>query len=128
MPSQILMGLVSDVCGTKKSTQGSIFGHAADECSIHLQLSSAVVCVDVFQNCRALSNLSHPYTFLWLRYNVVVVGAGTGGLVAAAGSAGVGAKVAIIEEWMMGGDCLNVGCVPSKAIIRSAHHVYEVAP
>jgi len=56
----------------------------------------------------------------------VVIGAGTGGLVAAAGSAGVGAKVALIEEWMMGGDCLNVGCVPSKAIIRCAHSVHEV--
>ena len=56
----------------------------------------------------------------------MVIGAGTGGLVAAAGSAGVGAKVALIEEWMMGGDCLNVGCVPSKAIIRSAHAVHEV--
>ena len=57
---------------------------------------------------------------------MVVIGAGTGGLVAAAGSAGVGAKVALVEEWMMGGDCLNVGCVPSKAIIRCAHSVHEV--
>jgi len=56
----------------------------------------------------------------------VVVGAGTGGLVAAAGSAGAGAKVALDEEWMMGGDCLNVGCVPSKAIIRCVHSVHEV--
>ncbi len=54
------------------------------------------------------------------RYNLVVIGAGTAGLVAAAGAAGVGARVALIERSFMGGDCLNVGCVPSKAIIRSS--------
>ena len=54
------------------------------------------------------------------RYNLVVVGAGTAGLVAAVGAAGLGAKVAIIERDLMGGDCLNFGCVPSKALIRSA--------
>ena len=54
------------------------------------------------------------------RYNLVVIGAGTAGLVTAAGAAGMGAKVALIERKWMGGDCLNVGCVPSKAIIRSA--------
>lgn len=59
------------------------------------------------------------------KYNLVVIGAGSGGLVTAAGSAGVGARVAIIEEHLLGGDCLNVGCVPSKAIIRCARAVYE---
>lgn len=54
------------------------------------------------------------------RYNLVVVGAGTAGLVAAAGAAGLGARVALIERNLMGGDCLNVGCVPSKAVISSA--------
>ena len=54
------------------------------------------------------------------RYNLVVVGAGTAGLVTAAGAAGLGAKVALVERELMGGDCLNVGCVPSKAIISSA--------
>lgn len=54
------------------------------------------------------------------RYNLVVLGAGTAGLVAAAGAAGLGAKVALVERHLMGGDCLNVGCVPSKALIRSA--------
>jgi len=60
------------------------------------------------------------------RYNLVVVGAGTAGLVTAAGAAGLGARVALIEKHMMGGDCLNVGCVPSKALLRSAHAVAEV--
>jgi pyruvate/2-oxoglutarate dehydrogenase complex dihydrolipoamide dehydrogenase (E3) component len=60
------------------------------------------------------------------RYNLAVLGAGTAGLVAAAGAAGMGAKVALIERQLMGGDCLNVGCVPSKAIIRSAHAAHDV--
>eukprot|EP00210_Caulerpa_lentillifera_P008555 g8160.t1 len=59
------------------------------------------------------------------RYNLVVIGAGAGGLVTSAGAAGVGGRVAIIEEHLMGGDCLNVGCVPSKAIIRCARAAYE---
>jgi pyruvate/2-oxoglutarate dehydrogenase complex dihydrolipoamide dehydrogenase (E3) component len=54
------------------------------------------------------------------RYNLVVIGGGTAGLVSAVGAAGLGAKVALIEKHLMGGDCLNVGCVPSKAIIRAA--------
>jgi pyruvate/2-oxoglutarate dehydrogenase complex dihydrolipoamide dehydrogenase (E3) component len=54
------------------------------------------------------------------RYHLVVVGAGTAGLVSAAGAAGLGARVALIERHMMGGDCLNVGCVPSKGVIRAA--------
>ncbi|MHC4400214.1 MAG: mercuric reductase [Planctomycetota bacterium] len=53
------------------------------------------------------------------RYNLVVIGAGTAGLVAAAGAAGLGAKVALVERHLMGGDCLNYGCVPSKGIISS---------
>jgi len=54
------------------------------------------------------------------RYNLVVIGAGTAGLVSAAGAAGLGAKVALIERHLLGGDCLNVGCVPSKALIGAA--------
>ena len=53
-------------------------------------------------------------------YNLVVVGAGPAGLIAAAGAAGLGARVALVERHLMGGDCLNVGCVPSKALIRSS--------
>ena len=51
---------------------------------------------------------------------MVVIGAGTAGLVTAAGAAVLGAKVALVERDLMGGDCLNFGCVPSKALIRSA--------
>ena len=53
-------------------------------------------------------------------YNLVVIGAGAGGLVSAAGAAGVGARVALIEGHLLGGDCLTVGCVPSKALLRCA--------
>lgn len=54
------------------------------------------------------------------RYHLVVIGAGTAGLVSAAIAAGLGARVALIERHMFGGDCLNFGCVPSKAVIRAA--------
>lgn len=60
------------------------------------------------------------------RYNLVVVGAGTAGLVTAAGAAGLGAKVALVERGLMGGDCLNVGCVPSKAILSAARRAAAV--
>jgi pyruvate/2-oxoglutarate dehydrogenase complex dihydrolipoamide dehydrogenase (E3) component len=61
-------------------------------------------------------------------YDLVVIGAGTAGLVVAAGAAGldVGLKVALVEKHLMGGDCLNVGCVPSKCVIRSSRVVGEM--
>ena len=74
-------------------------------------------------NRRLVENVRPPQ---WVnpepagRYNMVVVGAGTAGLVTAAGAAGLGAKVALVERQLLGGDCLNVGCVPSKALIRCA--------
>ncbi len=60
------------------------------------------------------------------RYNLVVIGAGTAGLVTAAGAAGLGARVALVEKHLMGGDCLNVGCVPSKALLRAARASADV--
>ncbi|MGH7815269.1 MAG: mercuric reductase [Candidatus Binataceae bacterium] len=60
------------------------------------------------------------------RYHLVVIGAGTAGLVIAAGAAILGAKVALVERGLMGGDCLNFGCVPSKALIRAARAAAEV--
>lgn len=54
------------------------------------------------------------------RYHLVVIGAGPGGLMSAAIAAGLGARVALVERHLMGGDCLNVGCVPSKALIAAA--------
>ncbi len=59
-------------------------------------------------------------------YNVVVIGAGTAGLVTAAGTAGLGGRVALIERHKMGGDCLNFGCVPSKALISSTRAIETI--
>ncbi len=54
------------------------------------------------------------------RYNLVVIGGGTAGLICALGAAGLGAKVALVERQYLGGDCLNFGCVPSKALLAAA--------
>src|SRR6476661_3852624 len=80
-------------------------------------------------DARLLANVRPPH---WInpepaaRYNLVVIGAGTAGLVAAAGAAGLGARVALVERRLMGGDCLNFGCVPSKALIRAARAAAQV--
>lgn len=60
------------------------------------------------------------------RYNLLVIGGGSAGLVAAVGAAGLGAKVALVEKHLLGGDCLNAGCVPSKTILRSARAVGDI--
>src|SRR6266511_6153125 len=79
-------------------------------------------------NGRLVSNLHSPD---WQnptpapRYHLVVIGAGTAGLVTADGAAGLGAKVALVEKHLLGGDCLNVGCVPSKAVIRSSRAAFD---
>src|SRR5438132_12082968 len=79
---------------------------------------------------RALVQNVHPPD--WVnpepagRYNLVVLGAGTAGLVTAAGAAGLGARVALVEKHLLGGDCLNVGCVPSKALIRASRACAQV--
>jgi pyruvate/2-oxoglutarate dehydrogenase complex dihydrolipoamide dehydrogenase (E3) component len=87
-----------------------------------MNVESLVQPVDV-HNLELVSNV-HPVD--WknpdpaARYNLVVIGGGTAGLVTAAGAAGLGAKVALVEKNLLGGDCLNAGCVPSKSIIRSS--------
>lgn len=60
------------------------------------------------------------------KYNVVIIGAGTAGLVTAAGTAGLGGRVALVEAHKMGGDCLNFGCVPSKGLIASARLIQHI--
>jgi pyruvate/2-oxoglutarate dehydrogenase complex dihydrolipoamide dehydrogenase (E3) component len=60
------------------------------------------------------------------RYNLVVVGGGPAGLVAASAAASMGAKVALVERALLGGGCLNVGCIPSKAIIRTSRLYAEM--
>jgi pyruvate/2-oxoglutarate dehydrogenase complex dihydrolipoamide dehydrogenase (E3) component len=79
---------------------------------------------------RALMDNVHPP--IWRNpspaetYNLVVIGAGPAGLVAARAAAALGARVALIERSLIGGDCLNMGCVPSKAIIRTSRLYAEM--
>lgn len=61
------------------------------------------------------------------RYHLVVLGGGTAGLVSAIGAAGLGARVALVERRLLGGDCLNFGCVPSKALLASAKAFHRAA-
>jgi len=71
---------------------------------------------------RALRGVPRPRRF---DRNLIVIGAGSAGLVAAYIAAAVRAKVTLVEKHRMGGECLNTGCVPSKALIRSARFVAE---
>lgn len=73
--------------------------------------------VTIFRSRKHLSKYRKPRAF---DYNMVVIGGGSAGLVSAYIASAVKAKVALIEKHKMGGDCLNTGCVPSKAFIRSA--------
>jgi hypothetical protein len=79
---------------------------------------------------RILASNVHPSD--WVnpqarsRYDLVVIGAGTAGLVTSAGAAGLGARLALVEKHLMGGDCLNHGCVPSKALVRVARVAAEM--
>jgi pyruvate/2-oxoglutarate dehydrogenase complex dihydrolipoamide dehydrogenase (E3) component len=89
----------------------------------HTTVSAAEILPDDAHNTRLLAQ-AHPRD--WRNpvphnpYNLVVIGAGPAGLIAAAGAAGLGARVALVEQHLMGGDCLNYGCVPSKALLRCA--------
>lgn len=73
--------------------------------------------LDSIKSRKAFRGYKKPSKF---DFNIIVIGAGSGGLVSAYIAAAVKAKVALIEKHKMGGDCLNTGCVPSKALIRSA--------
>jgi pyruvate/2-oxoglutarate dehydrogenase complex dihydrolipoamide dehydrogenase (E3) component len=59
------------------------------------------------------------------KYDLVAIGGGTAGIIAALGTAGLSGRSALIERHLLGGDCLNYGCVPSKALIRAARAAYE---
>ena len=75
-----------------------------------------------FRARRAYAGFQKPRRF---DRNLIVIGAGSGGLIAAYIAAAVRAKVTLIEKGKMGGDCLNTGCVPSKALIRSAKFIAQ---
>lgn len=79
--------------------------------------------VNIIQAKKVYSGLKKPKN---LEYNMIVIGAGSAGLVTAYICSAVKAKVALIEKHKMGGDCLNTGCVPSKAIIKSAKLAHQM--
>lgn len=95
-----------------------------------MMTQDAALVAPVDEHNQALLDNVHPTN--WVnpapsgKYNLVVIGAGTAGLVSAAGAAGLGAKVALVEKQFLGGDCLNYGCVPSKALIRAARVAHTV--
>jgi pyruvate/2-oxoglutarate dehydrogenase complex dihydrolipoamide dehydrogenase (E3) component len=90
-------------------------------------LLQTLLAPDDVHNRQLLEN-AHPPAWVNPKphdiYNLVVLGAGTAGLVATAGAAALGARVALVEELLMGGDCLNFGCVLSKALIRASRAAY----
>lgn len=79
--------------------------------------------MSIFKNYKRYSKWTKPTHF---DRNLIAIGAGSGGLVTAYISAAVNAKVTLIEKHKMGGDCLNTGCVPSKALLRSAKAIHEI--
>jgi len=80
--------------------------------------------INVVNRRRVYKGWDRPKSF---DQNMVVIGAGSGGLVSSYIAAAVKAEVTLIEREKMGGDCLNTGCVPSKAIIRAAHAMSEIS-
>jgi pyruvate/2-oxoglutarate dehydrogenase complex dihydrolipoamide dehydrogenase (E3) component len=80
---------------------------------------------------RELASQAHPPA--WRnptpagRYNLVAVGGGTAGIIAALATAGLGGKAALVERRLLGGDCLNFGCVPSKALLQAARAAHQAA-
>lgn len=83
----------------------------------------AKLIINILNTRKALGKFKKPKKF---DFNTVVIGAGSAGLVASYIAAAVKAKVALVEKGKMGGDCLNTGCVPSKAIIRTAKFLSHV--
>ncbi|WP_136809276.1 FAD-containing oxidoreductase [Desulfosediminicola flagellatus] len=118
------LGELKAVRGAGGSLQATVPGPDADLADMEQVDLEAVGISPLDEYNAALLDNVHPKE--WQdpdpksNYNLVVIGAGAGGLVTAAGAAGVGGQVALIESHLLGGDCLNVGCVPSKALLRCA--------
>lgn len=114
--------------GTQLGRLGSLSEIASPQLIGSLVLLSLLpifgkVAADAIRRRRAYKGWKKPRRF---DRNLIVIGAGAGGLVTAYIAAAVRAKVTLIEADRMGGDCLNTGCVPSKALIRSARLAHEI--
>lgn len=128
----MLLGTVAYVnAGTQLSTLDSLQGILSPNILLSFVLLAIVpfvgkAVVGQLRHYQAMKSFKKPKSF---DYNLVVIGAGSGGLVSAYIAAAVKAKVALIEKHKMGGDCLNTGCVPSKALIQSAKikHLFKKA-
>lgn len=123
--SQVGM-LAGTIVFVNAGTQLAHIDSLSDVLSVELLLSFVLLglfpliakkLVDYVRARKALKNWDRPAVF---DRDVIVIGAGSGGLVASLIAATVKARVTLIEKDKMGGDCLNTGCVPSKALIRSA--------
>jgi pyruvate/2-oxoglutarate dehydrogenase complex dihydrolipoamide dehydrogenase (E3) component len=118
------LGTYTGLTGGEESLQPGVPGPDLDLAAMEqIDLEAVGISPLDEHNARLLDNV-HPKTWVdpqpKASYNLVVIGAGAGGLVSAAGAAGVGGRVALIESHLLGGDCLNVGCIPSKALLRCA--------
>ncbi|TBR41814.1 pyridine nucleotide-disulfide oxidoreductase [Marinomonas agarivorans] len=129
--SQIGM-LAGTVVFVNAGTQLAKINSLSEVLSLELILSFALLGVfpivakkmlEAFKVKKSLSKFKKPKKF---DYNLMAIGAGSGGLVTSYIGAVVKAKVALVERHKMGGDCLNTGCVPSKALIRSAHAAHDM--
>ncbi|MDR9468960.1 FAD-dependent oxidoreductase [Marinospirillum sp.] len=129
--SQVGM-LAGTVVYVNAGTQLAQIAGPGDVLSLELLVSFALLglfpllarkLLNSYQNRKKLQGWKRPPSF---DTNLLVIGAGSGGLVAAYIAAAVKARVTLVEKHQMGGDCLNTGCVPSKALIRSARLAQEM--
>ncbi len=96
---------------------------SSDDLISHILLTDDPHDRTVIENCHPPNYINPKPSG---RYNFIAIGAGAAGLVSSGGAGGLGAKSALIERTLTGGDCLNTGCVPSKALIRAARAVYDI--
>lgn len=113
-------GDISYIAALPKQETGAKLGEREEE----LLRENLIPLVDK-HNVKLLDNV-HPSAWIQpheksVPYNLLVIGAGAGGLVSSIGANMMGGTVALVESQFLGGDCTNFGCVPSKALIKSAH-------
>lgn len=130
LASQLGM-LLGTIIFVNAGTQLATINSTGDILSVNLIISLFVlglfpivakIASDLMNRRRIYAKWSKPKHF---DYNLIVIGGGAAGLVSSYVGAAVNARVALIEKHKMGGDCLNTGCVPSKALIKTAHFIEQ---